>query len=169
MRRFLAGGLVTLALGIVPPAFSAEESVDQRFASDTAMDSMTEVELGQLALDKSNDPKVREFANRMIQDHSKANMQLESIAKSAHIVLPAEPGEKLQMHMNKLSGLSGKNFDRACAEEMVKDHEKAVNLFQKYQRESSNKELGLFAQQTLPILEDHLQMAQTLEKSLGGK
>jgi putative membrane protein len=169
MRRFLAGGLVTLSLGIVLPAFSAEESVDQRFAAHAAMDSMAEIELGQLALDKSNDPKVREFANRMIQDHSKANMQLESIAKSAHVVLPAEPGEKLQMPMNKLSGLSDKAFDRAYAKAMVEDHEEAVKLFQQYQRESSNKELGAFAQQTLPILEKHLHMAQTLEKSLGGK
>jgi putative membrane protein len=71
--------------------------------------------------------------------------------------------------MNKLSGLSGRDFDRAYAEEMVQDHERAVKLFQKYQQESSNKELGAFAKQTLPVLEEHLQMAQTLEKSLGGK
>jgi putative membrane protein len=169
MRRFLAAGLVTLALGIVSPAFSAEESVDQKFAADAAMDSMAEVELGRLAVDKSDNPKVREFANRMIQDHSKANMQLASIAKSANVVLPSEPGEKLQKPMNMLSGLSDKDFDRAYVKEMVKDHEKAVKLFQKYQRESSNKELGAFAQQTLPILEEHLQMAQTLEKGLSGK
>jgi putative membrane protein len=73
------------------------------------------------------------------------------------------------MPMNKLSGLSDKAFDRAYAKAMVEDHEEAVKLFQQYQRESSNKELGAFAQQTLPILEKHLHMAQTLEKSLGGK
>jgi putative membrane protein len=169
MRRFLAGCLVTLALGAIPPAFSVEESVDQKFAADAAMDSMAEIELGQLALDKGENPKVRQFANRMIQDHSRASMQLANIAKSANVVLPSEAGEKLQTPMNKLSRLSGRDFDRAYAEEMVQDHERAVNLFQKYQQESSNKELGAFAKQTLPVLEEHLQMAQTLEKSLGGK
>ena len=78
------------------PAFSVEESVDQKFAADAAKDSMAEVELGQLALNKSDNAKVREFANRMIQDHSKANMQLEGIAKSGNVVLPSEPGDKLE-------------------------------------------------------------------------
>ena len=87
---------------------------------------MAEVELGKLALDKSNDARVREFADRMIQDHSKANRQLESIAGSKKISLPSKPGEKLQKPMKKLSGLSGKNFDHAYAEAMVKDHGKAV-------------------------------------------
>ena len=71
--------------------------------------------------------------------------------------------------MNKLSELSDKKFDRAYAKEMVTDHEKAVKLFQSYQRASSNKELEAFARETLPVLEEHLRMAQALEKSLSGK
>lgn len=169
MRHFLAAGVIALAFGILSPAFSVEESVDQKFAADAAKDSMAEVELGQLALNKSDNAKIREFANRIIQDHSKANMQLQSIAKSGNVVLPSEPGEKLREPMNKLSGLSDKDFDRAYAEAMVEDHEKAVKLFQQYQRDGSNKELGAFAQQTLPVLQEHLHMAQALEKSLSGK
>ena len=169
MLRFLAACLVTLACGIVAAALAVEESVDQKFAAEAAMDSMAEVELGQLALDKSNDPRVREFANQMIQDHSKATMQLENIAKSANVVLPAEPGEKLDIPISKLSVLSDKEFDRAYAEAMVEDHQKAVKLFQQYQRESGNKQLGAFAQQTLPVLEGHLRMAQTLQKNVEGK
>src|SRR5512134_2270500 len=152
MRHFLAAGVITLAVGFVSPAFSAEESVDQKFAADAAKDSMAEVELGQLALNKSDNAKVREFANQMIQDHSKANVQLQSIAKSGNVVLPSDPGEKLQKPMNKLSGLTDKDFDRAYAEAMAEDHEKAVKLFQQYQRDGRNKELGAFAQQTLPVL-----------------
>lgn len=96
-------------------------------------------------------------------------MQLQSIAKSGDIVLPSEAGEKLSKPMNKLSGLSGKSFDRAYMEDMTEDHEKAVKLFQQYQQHGSNKELRAFAEQTLPVLREHLQMAQTLEKGLGGK
>jgi putative membrane protein len=71
--------------------------------------------------------------------------------------------------MNKLSGLSGKSFDRAYMEDMTEDHEKAVKLFQEYQQHGNNKELRAFTEQTLPVLREHLQMAETLEKSLGGK
>jgi putative membrane protein len=169
MRQILAACAFALAVGMASPTLSVEESVDQKFAADAAKDSMAEVELGQLALNKSNDARVREFATRIIQDHSKANLQLESIAKSGNIVLPSEPGETLEKSMDKLSGLSGKNFDRAYVEDMVEDHEKAVKLFQQYQREGSNKELRAFAQQTLPVLQEHLHMAKTIEKTLPGQ
>ena len=169
MRRLLVGCVFILALGLFSPAFSVEESVDQKFAADAAQDSMAEIELGQLALNKSDNAKVREFANQIIQDHSKANMQLQSIAKSGNIVLPSEPGEKLAKPMNELSGLSGKSFDRAYVENMTGDHAKAVKLFEQYQQHGSNKELRAFAEQTLPVLREHWQMAHTLEKSLSGR
>ncbi len=89
MRHFLAAGVLTLALGMTLPALSVEESVDQKFAADVAKDGMAEVELGRLALNKSDNAKVREFANRMVQDHSKAQMQLEGIAKSGKSSSPA--------------------------------------------------------------------------------
>jgi putative membrane protein len=168
MRHMLAAGVLAFAVGFISPAFAVEESVDQKFAADAAKDSMAEVELGQLALKKSDDARVREFANRMIKDHSKANQQLESIAKSRNIVLPSEPGEKLQKAMKKLSGLSGKNFDQAYAEDMLEDHEEAVKLFQDYQREGTNQELREFAKQTLPTLQEHLVMAQKIETALSG-
>jgi putative membrane protein len=168
MRHMLAAGVLAFAVGFIAPAFSVEESVDQKFAAEAAKDSMAEVELGQLALKKSDDARVREFANRMIKDHSKANQQLESIAKSRNIVLPSEPGEKLQKAMKKLSGLSGKNFDQAYAEDMVQDHEEAVKLFQDYQREGTNQELREFAKQTLPTLQEHLAMAEKIETALSG-
>ena len=163
MRKMLAAaGVLALAVGFGSPAFSAKESVDAKFSAQAAKDGMAEVELGKLALDKSNDARVREFADRMIQDHSKANRQLESIAGSKNISLPSKPGEKLQKPMKKLSGLSGKNFDHAYAEAMVKDHEKAVKLFQQCERECTNDELREFAKQTLPILREHLTMARKM-------
>jgi putative membrane protein len=116
MRHILTVGVLAFAVGFGFPALAVEQSLDQKFAADAAKDSLAEVELGKLALDKSKDARVREFAERMIQDHSKASRQLESIAGSAGIALPSEPGEKLQEPMKKLSGLSGKKFDRAYAQ-----------------------------------------------------
>ena len=162
MRHILAAGVFALAVGFGSPAFAVEETADQKFAADAAKDSMAEIELGKLALDKSKDARVREFAERMIQDHSKANRQLESIAGSWGIFLPSEAGETLQEPMKKLSGLSGKNFDRAYAQAMVKDHEKAVKLFEQCERQCANQEVREFAKQTLPVLREHLTMARQM-------
>jgi predicted outer membrane protein len=66
MRKVLAAGVLALAVGFGLPAFTVEESADQKFAADAAKDSMAEVELGKLALDKSNDARVREFAKQTL-------------------------------------------------------------------------------------------------------
>ena len=165
MRHILAAGVLAFAVGFGFPALAVEQSLDQKFAADAAKDSLAEVELGKLALDKSKDARVREFAERMIQDHSKASRQLESIAGSAGTVLPSEPGEKLQEPMKKLSGLSGKKFDRAYAQAMVKDHEKAVKLFEQCEQKCTNQEVREFAKETLPVLQEHLAMARSMVKA----
>jgi putative membrane protein len=167
VRHVFAASMVVALISVALPAMGVEESVDQKFAADAAKDGMAEVQLGKLALNKSDNVQVREFANRMIQDHTKANTQLESIAKSGHVVLPSEPGKKLTGPMDKLSGLSSKEFDQAYIRDMVRDHEEAVKLFQRYERDATNAELRRFAQETLPTLREHLAMAQKIETSIG--
>lgn len=169
MRHPLAASVLAVSIAFALPAMAVEETADQKFAADAAKDSMAEIQLGKLALNKSDNAQIREFANRMIQDHTKANTQLESIAKSGNVVLPSEPGKKLADPMDKLSGLSGKEFDRSYVRDMVRDHEEAVRMFQHYERGSTNAELRQFAQQTLPVLQEHLALAKKIESSIGGK
>ena len=131
------------------------------FVSKAAQDGMTEVELGKVALDKSKDPKVREFAQRMVSDHGKANRELESIAKRKGIDAPKKLDTEHQNMVKKLQSQDGEAFDLEYSKHMNMDHDKAIDLFEATS-ESSDTDLAGFAKKTLPTLKEHKQMASKL-------
>jgi putative membrane protein len=137
-----------------PPAASV-------FVKKAALDGMTEVEAGKLALDKSKDPKIREFAERMVKDHTKAGAELESIAKAKGLAAPKTLDAEHQAMVESLKSKSGQEFDHAYAVHMNMDHSKAIALFESATK-SADAELAGFAQKTLPTLNEHKQLAQEL-------
>jgi putative membrane protein len=132
------------------------------FVKKAALDGMTEVELGKIAQEKSQNADVRSFAAQMVADHSKANDELKSIAKKKGYEVPAKLDAEHKAMVTKLGGKSGADFDKAYAEAMDKDHMKAVALFTDAQK-SSDSDLAAFAQKTLPTLEEHKQLADSLD------
>lgn len=140
---------------------------DQKFAMEAARGGMAEVELGRLAQQKASNADVKQFAQRMVDDHSKANDQLKAAAEKAGITLPTDAGPKHQAMMSRLQGLSGDAFDREYMKHMVQDHKKDVSEFQKQANSGSESNLKEFAQSTLPTLQEHLRMAQEIS-SKGG-
>lgn len=134
------------------------------FVSKAAQAGMTEVELGKVALDKSKDNDVRQFADRMVKDHSKANNELMDIVKRKNMTAPATLDAKHRAMVDALKGKSGEAFNAAYAEHMAMDHDKAVDLFKAAARSKDlDAELSGFAQKTLPTLEEHKQMADSLK------
>jgi putative membrane protein len=131
------------------------------FVTTAAQDGMTEVELGKLAMDKSNNAAVKRFAQKMVQDHSAANAELSGIAKGKGLKVPAGLDEVHQGMVKKLAAKSGAAFDADYAKHMAMDHTKAVALFQS-EAKSSDAELANFAKKTLPTLQEHKRMADTL-------
>ena len=130
---------------------------------DTAADAgMTEVEAGKLAQSKASSPDVKSFGSRMVDDHSKANDKLKSIASAKSVTLPSGPSKAHQAALDKLG--SSKNFDKDFAAMMVKDHKEAVSLFEK-ESKSRDSDLSGFASSTLPTLQEHLKMAEDLGKT----
>lgn len=138
-------------------------SQDRNFLMDAAMGGMMEVELGRVAAQKGMSDAVKQFGQRMVDDHSAANTELMSIASSKSITLPAELDEKHREHVTKLSAMSGAEFDRAYAKMMVSDHQKDVSEFEKQSTKGADPDLKAFATKTLPTLQEHLQMARTLD------
>ena len=138
----------------------------QTFVKMAAEDGMAEVDLAKLALKKSSNSDVKQFAQKMEQDHEQANDQLSSIAKSKGMEVPDKLDAKHEALMKSLSAKSGKAFDQAYAEHMAKDHSKAVALFQGA-AQSSDSDLAAFAKKTLPTLEEHKQLADNLNASVG--
>jgi putative membrane protein len=100
----------------------------------------------------------------MIEDHTKANQELKSIATAQNLELPTKPGKSELTTEHRLKQASGPAFDRAYIEDMVQDHEKDVAAFRKEAQSGQDPAVKAFAQKYLPVLEQHLRMAQELNK-----
>ena len=139
---------------------------DHKFAMEAAMGGMAEVELGRLAAQKGASDEVRQFGQRMVDDHSKANEQLTQVASSKGMTLPTALDAKHQAEMQKLSALSGDAFDRAYVKMMVKDHKKDVAEFQKESSRGADPDIKSFAATALPTIQEHLQMIQRISDKM---
>lgn len=137
----------------------------QSFASQAAIISKAEIELGQLALKNTQDEKVRTYAQRMVKDHSAADKKLQAIAAKENLQLPQSLDKEHESLKSKLQGLKGEDFDRAYVQAMAKGHDKAVALFESAsQQPQMPGELKQFAASTLPTLEQHQEMARSLNE-----
>jgi putative membrane protein len=133
---------------------------EKEFVTKAAQGGMSEVSLGQMAAAKATNNDVKEFGNRMVTDHSKANDELKQLATNKGITLPAELGADEKKTEDALSKKSGKAFDKAYMTDMVKDHEKDVAEFQKESKDAQDPDLKAWVTRTLPTLQDHLKMAK---------
>ena len=139
----------------------ASSNPDHGFVEKAAMGGMVEVELGNLAQQKAASDAVKQFGKRMVDDHTKANDELKQIASSKSITLPTALDKKHQGDVDKLSKLSGAQFDKAYMSHMVDDHKHDVSDFKKQAQSGKDGELKGFAAKTLPTLEEHLKLAQS--------
>jgi putative membrane protein len=142
---------------------------DKDFVNKVAMSGMTEVELGQLALTKTSNEDVKAFAQRMIDDHSKGNEELKTLAASKGITLPEALGAKENKMKDDLSKLSADKFDREYISHMVDAHDKNVGLFEKEASKGKDAETKAWAEQKLPTLREHQKMARDTATKLGVK
>ena len=131
------------------------------FVSKAAQDGMTEVELGKIALGKTQNSEVRDFAQRMVADHGKANQELAAIAKTKGINAPKTLDAQHKDMVRKLESQSGAAFDVEYSRHMNMDHDKAIELFEAASK-SSDADLAGFAKKTLPTLKEHKEMASKL-------
>jgi len=150
----ISGSAIAADAADTPPAPSV-------FVAKAAQAGMAEVELGNLALGKSQDPEVRSFAQRMVTDHSKANAELAAIAKAKGIDAPATLDAEHQALVQKMKAKSGAEFDAEYSRHMSMDHSKAISLFESATK-TPDPELAKFAQKTLPTLREHKKLTQQL-------
>ena len=141
---------------------SGMANADAKFMMMAATSDMNEISLSNMALQKSSDDSVKQFAQTMLDDHTRASDQLKTVAMSKSVVLPASADAKHQAMMTKLQSMSGEMFDRMFVKTMVKDHEKAVKIFQKESTSGRDADAKAFATTTLPTLQTHLTMAQSM-------
>jgi putative membrane protein len=141
-------------------------SGDRELMEDIAHANLAEIDTGKLALEKSQNPEVRKFAQMMIDDHTKAQQELQTLAQSKGITLPAETDVQHKTMATALKLLSGNTFDSQYISRVgVGDHERAEKLLDKTIKETSDADLKTYAQKTIKSVQHHLSMAQGMEKT----
>lgn len=138
---------------------------DRKFVEHAAQGGMFEVQAGQLAVSRASNPQVKAYAQRLVDDHSKANDELTQIANAKGVELPAAPKRSDRREIEKLAKKTGGDFDKEFVKNAVKDHKKDIKEFEKAAKDLKDPDLKAFAGKTLPVLRDHLALAEQLEKS----
>lgn len=137
---------------------------DAELVVDLAGGGMFEVELAKVAVQKATSSEVKKFAQMMIDDHTKANDELKTLASNKNIVLPTTLPDAHQKTLNDVSEKNGKDFDRKYMDEMVDDHKKDIDKFQKLADKGNDVDLKAFAAKALPTLNHHKEEAERIEK-----
>lgn len=138
---------------------------DVRSMRRLAQDNLAEIEAGKLAAEKAQDPQVKEFGQKMVDDHTKLLDDLKKVAESKNVELPTAPDARHEKLMKRLQAASGEKFDREYMQAMVKDHRSALRLVQRTAKSAKDADLKSSAQNAVPEIQDHLKMAQQIEKS----
>jgi putative membrane protein len=138
---------------------------DRKFMQDAAEGGLFEVQSGQLAANKASDDKVKQFANKLVEDHQSANNELVQMANTKGLELPAAPSRSQRREIEKLGKESGSKFDQDFAKAEIKDHEQDIKKFEKASGKVKDPDLKAWIDKTLPHLREHLAMAKDLPEA----
>ena len=158
-------GMVMIAATHAAGAASTSTSmdkVDTTFMQDASTEGMQAIDMGKLALAQSSDAKVKALAQQLVDDHTKADDQLKTLAASKQVTLSTTPSGDAQKEEKNLQTKRGDAFDQAWLKEMVKDHQKTIKTFTQENKSGKDADVRQFAQTTLPVLDDHLKTAKDL-------
>lgn len=139
---------------------------DKTFMKKAAEGGLAEVQLGQLAQQNGQSQDVKNFGQKMVTDHTRANDELKQVASQQGVTLPTDVSGKDKAEYDRLSKLNGDAFDKAYARMMVSDHRKDVGEFQREADSGSDPQVKNFASQTLPTLKEHLKIAEQMNSSV---
>lgn len=164
------GGLVLIITGTAA-AQSRTASVsaaDEQFMRQAAAGGLAEVELSRLAIHRADGDAVKQFADRMMRDHGAADAELQRLAEQKGVSLPQELDATHRAAYDRLSTMSGPEFDQAYTVQMMNDHAEAVRLFQHQVQASQDPDVQAWAAAKLPTLQAHAQAAQQTHQMAQG-
>jgi len=156
-KLFGAAALV-LAVSAGSPAWA---KTDKDFLADAIKGDNSEITLGNLAVQKASGPGVKTFGQTLVTDHTSAKKDAVAAAAKLKVTPPTDMTDEAKAEMAKLNALTGTAFDNEFVAYMVKDHKKDVSDF-KDEEKKGGKTVAALAKKTLPTLEKHLKLAQSL-------
>jgi putative membrane protein len=149
-----------------PSAASPVSQTDEQFIRKAAVGGIAEVAMAKLATNKAASSQVKQFAERMIVDHGKANQKLETLAASRGVTVSTTLDAEHQKKLVELARESGPTFDMEYMKAQVAGHEKMQTLLEDEAKATKDTSLKTFAEETLPTVEAHHRMAQDVQKEI---
>ncbi len=145
---------------------SAQNYSDQAFVSKAMQGGQAEVQLGQLAQEKSQSPDVKQFGQKMVSEHSQMGEKwFKPVAKQMGVSEPKGPSKKDQKLIAKLQTLNGAEFDNEYIRCMVKDHKQDLKEFKSEAEAAQNPNVKQIAQQGTEIIDKHLQLIEQIAQA----
>jgi len=159
MGRILS--LAFLGVALTATATFAQEAArtavsDNLFAMAAADSGMAEVTLSQLGATKATNPELKQFSQKMIEEHTRMNQELTSLAAQKRIALPRAVDPRAQFCAQSLAGLSGEHFDRCYAKAQLVAHMEAVSAFEAEAERGVDPQMKALAAKALPQIKEHL-------------
>lgn len=149
-----------------PKNQSGLSAATKQFVEKVAVSDMFEIQSNKLALDKSNDDAIQQFAKKMVDDHSKTSDELKSIVQDMQgVQLPTQMDDLHKQKLQKLQSADERQFYQVYRTQQIEAHQAAVKLFDTYAKNGDASELKSWAKKTLPTLQQHLQHAQALPQN----
>ena len=164
-KRIIIGLALTLAMASTVLAQQDDESAhaaDTLFIGAAAASNVFEIGSARLAVENAESQDVKDLAQTIIEDHTKAESQLLQVAEGLDAKPNSEPTSAQQLMLNYLGTLSGTEFDAAYLEQQVVAHQEAVGLFEIASGLVQDQQLKAFVDETLPVLQEHTQMVVDL-------
>ena len=142
------------------------DEASSSFLVSAADGGMTEVQLGQMASEKGSNQKVKDFGGLMVHDHSAANDKVKALAAQRNVTLPDSVSTENRKLIDDLSKKTGRAFDKAYIDAMIKDHKADIDEFQEAGNKVNDADVKTFIDNTLPKLRMHLDSANAVKKAL---
>ena len=136
------------------------------FLSEAVRDSRAEIQACNLALEKAQNPEVKQFAQRMIKDHSELSTKIEAVAKKKGVSLPPGISMTQKGRYELLDQTPQSHFDKAFMDHNVSDHKSDVKTFSEEAQEATDRDVKALASEALPQLQTHLRLAEDLDAKI---
>jgi putative membrane protein len=150
-------------------ASAAQAKRDAAFIAEDASGQYLEIDLGNLAQMNSSNTQAQAFGQRMITDHTANLAQLQTVATDTGVAISSQLSKSDQNTLKRLNKLGGVKFDKAYAQLAVQDHKKDIKIYTQEEKKTDNTELASYAAATLPVLQTHLSLAESLQQSVKGE
>ncbi|MBW4039776.1 MAG: DUF4142 domain-containing protein [Acidobacteria bacterium] len=163
--------LCTAALGcagamVSVSAHAAVTDSDKTFLTNASQGNLDEIKLGELAEQKSTNPQVKSFAHTMIVQHKMLQEKMAPFAQQWSIVPPTTLNSDDQQEFDKLSGLSGSDFDKEYISNAVQQHKQALDAFNQEISSTTDQQFKQAVMKGKSVVAAHLKMAEGLEAKL---